>query len=43
MKVSKIAVLAKWQKCLFVLILPNLWYFGINMPFAVHWNPHEAK
>jgi len=26
-----------------VLILPNLKSFGINLPFAVHWNPFEAK
>jgi len=27
----------------FVLISPNLRTFGRNIPFAVHWNPPEAK
>jgi len=27
----------------FVLTLPNLRSVGINMPFAVHWNPPGAK
>jgi len=33
----------KFETAFFALISPNLGFFGINMPFAVHWNPLGAK